>query len=62
MKIGLGLYRESLTDQNFRFAAQSGATHIVAHLTNYFAGGTPRLSRGVGRRRCWTSRPIRRCR
>lgn len=47
MKIGLGLYRESLTDQNFRFAAQAGATHIVAHLTNYFTGGTPRLSRGV---------------
>lgn len=47
MKIGLGLYRESLTDENFRFAAQAGATHIVAHLTNYFSGKTPRLSRGA---------------
>lgn len=46
MKIGLGLYRQSLTDENFRFAAQAGATHIVAHLTNYFSGKTPRLSRG----------------
>lgn len=46
MKIGLGLYRESLTDANFRFAAQAGATHIVAHLANYFSGKTPQLSRG----------------
>jgi len=38
MKIGLGLYRESLTPDNFRFARQAGATHIVAHLTNYFRG------------------------
>ena len=28
MKIGLGLYRESLTPENFRFARQAGATHI----------------------------------
>jgi mannonate dehydratase len=35
MKIGLGLYREMLTSENFRFARQTGATHIVAHLTNY---------------------------
>jgi mannonate dehydratase len=46
MKVGLGLYRELLTEQNFRFAAQAGATHIVAHLTNYFSGATPTLSRG----------------
>src|SRR5215217_1578375 len=37
MKLGLGLYRQSLTPQNFRFARQAGATHIVAHLTDYFA-------------------------
>ncbi len=37
MKIGLGLYRHMLTDDNFRFARQAGATAIVAHLTNYFA-------------------------
>ncbi|NJL95035.1 MAG: TIM barrel protein, partial [Anaerolineae bacterium] len=37
MKLGLGLYRQMLTPENFRFARQAGATHIVAHLTNYFA-------------------------
>ncbi len=47
IKVGLGLYRDSLTPENFRFAAQAGATHIVAHLTNYFAGRNPSLSRGA---------------
>jgi mannonate dehydratase len=42
MKIGLGLYRHMLTPDNYRFARQAGATHIVAHLTNYFAN-TSRL-------------------
>lgn len=42
MKLGLGLYRHMLTQENYRFARQAGATHIVAHLTNYFAT-TPRL-------------------
>ena len=46
MKLGLGLYRGSLTDDNFRFARQAGCTHIVAHLTNYFAGANPNLSSG----------------
>jgi mannonate dehydratase len=46
LKIGLGLYRESLTPDNFRFARQAGATHIVAHLTNYFSGRDPSLSSG----------------
>src|SRR5688572_28104762 len=31
MKLGLGLYRNMLTPENFRFARQAGATHIVAH-------------------------------
>ena len=42
MKIGLGLYRHMLTPENFRFAHQAGATHIVAHLVDYFATG-PRI-------------------
>lgn len=42
VKLGLGLYRHMLTPENFRFARQAGATHIVAHLVNYFAN-TPRL-------------------
>lgn len=36
MKPGLGLYRHMLTRDNFRFARQIGATHIVAHLVDYF--------------------------
>jgi mannonate dehydratase len=36
MKLGLGLYRHMLTPDNFRFARQAGATHIVAHLADYF--------------------------
>ena len=36
MKLGLGLYRHMLTTENFRFAKQAGATHIVAHLVDYF--------------------------
>lgn len=47
MKLGLGLYRQMLTPENFRFARQCGATHIVAHLVDYFA--TPeQLSTGSG--------------
>src|SRR5262245_25125396 len=38
MKLGLGLYRHMLTRENFRFARQAGATHIVAHLVDYFSG------------------------
>jgi mannonate dehydratase len=39
MKPGLGLYRHMLTRENFQFARQAGATHIVAHLVDYFRGG-----------------------
>ena len=46
MKIGLGLYRDSLTADNFQFAVQAGATHIVAHMTNYFRGRDPSISSG----------------
>ena len=38
MKLGLGLYRHLLTRENFEFAQQAGATHIVAHLVDYFRG------------------------
>ena len=40
MKLGLGLYRHALTAENFRFARQCGCTHIVAHLVDYFKGGS----------------------
>jgi mannonate dehydratase len=38
MKLGLGLYRHMLDAKHFRFARQAGATHIVAHLVDYFPG------------------------
>jgi mannonate dehydratase len=66
MKLGLGLYRHMLTPENFRFARQAGATHIVAHLTDYF-GSSARLptasSGGWGmsdnRDRLWTYEELR---
>lgn len=36
MKLGFGLYRKDLTPENFRFARQCGATHMVIHLVDYF--------------------------
>jgi mannonate dehydratase len=36
MKLGLGLYGNMLTTDNFRFAKQVGATHIVAHIVGNF--------------------------
>lgn len=36
MKLGLGLYRHMLTCENFQFAQQAGATHLVVHLVDYF--------------------------
>lgn len=36
MKIGFGLYSHMLNDEYYRLAKQLGATHIVAHLTDYF--------------------------
>src|SRR4029079_8037058 len=41
MKLGLGLYRHMLTRENFQFARQAGATHVVAHLVDYFKGSSP---------------------
>jgi mannonate dehydratase len=48
MKIGLGLYKQSLTARNFSFAKQAGASHIVAHLTDYFGAHNPEISNGDG--------------
>lgn len=39
MKLGLGLYRHQLTPENYAFARQAGATHVVAHLVDYFKAG-----------------------
>ncbi len=56
MKLGLGLYRRMLDDQHFAFARQLGATHIVAHLVDYFHGAdadNPDDNQPVGNRRGW---------
>ncbi len=39
MKLGLGLYCHMLTPENFRFARQAGASHVVIHLVDYHRGG-----------------------
>ena len=39
MKLGLGLYRHMLNAEHYAFARQAGATHIVAHLVDYFNKG-----------------------
>lgn len=36
MKLGFGLYSHMLNDDYYKMARQLGATHIVAHLTDYF--------------------------
>src|SRR5688572_12831692 len=55
MKLGLGLYRHLLTRENFQFARQAGATHIVAHLVDYFRAGVhnPRDNQPTGTERGW---------
>jgi mannonate dehydratase len=45
MKLGLGLYRSLLNTDNFRFARQAGATHIVAQLVDYVKGENPSLTK-----------------
>ncbi len=55
MKLGLGLYRHMLTRENFQFARQAGATHVVAHLVDYFKGGAhnPRDNQPTGADQGW---------
>jgi mannonate dehydratase len=55
MKLGLGLYRHMLTRENFQFARQAGATHVVVHLVDYFKGGAhnPRDNQPTGTERGW---------
>jgi mannonate dehydratase len=55
MKLGLGLYRHMLTRENFQFARQAGATHLVVHLVDYFKGGAhnPRDNQPTGSDEGW---------
>jgi mannonate dehydratase len=50
MKIGFNLYRHMLDEENYRFARQCGATHLVVHLVDYFNGNdkTQRKAQAVG--------------
>lgn len=50
IKVGLGLYPNLLTRENFRFARQAGATHIVAHLPGF----ARRVARGLPPEQPWT--------
>jgi mannonate dehydratase len=55
MNLGLGLYRHMLTRENFQFARQAGATHLVIHLVDYFKGGAhnPRDNQPTGTDQGW---------
>ena len=50
MKIGLGLYRHMLTRDYYDFARQSGCTHVVVHLVDYFnkSASNPRNNQPSG--------------
>jgi len=53
MRLGFGIYRNDLCDENFAFARQAGATDIVAHLVDYhYRGdqGNPATDQPVGDR------------
>lgn len=47
MKLGFGLYRHQLTEENFRFARQCGAEALVIHLVDYFRGQEQRDNQPV---------------
>ncbi|HVG98252.1 MAG TPA: mannonate dehydratase [Chloroflexota bacterium] len=50
MKIGIGLYPQLLTRENFKFVRQAGATHVVAHLP----GWARRVGRGLPPEAMWS--------
>jgi mannonate dehydratase len=53
MKLGFGLYYHQLTDENFRFARQCGATHLTVHLVDYFHGNKENDNQPVGDKQGW---------
>jgi mannonate dehydratase len=53
MKVGLGLYRHMLTRENYQFARQAGATHLVIHLVDYFKGGAHQDNQPTGMEQGW---------
>ena len=67
MKLGLGLYGNMLTADNFRFAKQAGASHIVAHIVGNFnrpqqrttAGGTQGFGLSDPEDHIWSAQGMR---
>ena len=51
MKLGLGLYLNVLTCDNLDSPPQAGATHLVVHLVDYFAGASLALQPPLAYRR-----------
>jgi len=51
--LGFGLYYHQLTDENFRFARQCGATHLTVHLVDYFHGNEEKDNQPVGNAKGW---------
>jgi len=47
------LYYHQLTDENFRFARQCGATHLTVHLVDYFHGNEEKDNQPVGNEKGW---------
>lgn len=39
VRLGIGLYKDMLKPENYRFAKQAGCTDIIAHLANYYTDG-----------------------
>ncbi len=50
IQLGMGLYRHQLHRNNYDFAVQCGATHVVVHLVDYFhqAADNPRDNQPTG--------------
>jgi mannonate dehydratase len=54
VKLGLGLYNHTMTTENFRFARQAGATHLVIHTPIFRHGGDPDATPAL-----WTEEDLR---
>jgi mannonate dehydratase len=51
MKLGFGFYRHMLNEESYSFAVQTGCTHAVVHLVDYFKNGSssnPRNNQPTG--------------
>lgn len=53
MKLGFGLYKHMLNEQNYRFAKQCGATHLVIHLVDYFGHNKNKADQPIGGKSGW---------